>query len=186
VGESLTELTTEAQETVEDLFVRINGQYGKVKIERNIYNVLMLEREKVSNKMNALLSMCKNSKTVVFTRYSAVLGYVLEQLEENGISSMAMKGGMSLKQKQKSVNKFQSDDSVQVFAICLKNFSGSPVLSVAQQIVFMEPIDDQVKKKRAIGTVVRIGSTKKVRVVTLLTENTFDDSVYNDIFHHNV
>ena len=186
VGESLTELTTEAQETVEDLFVRINGPNGKVKIETNIYNVLMLEREKVSNKMNALLSMCQNSKTVVFTRYSAVLGYVLEQLEENGISVMAMKGGMSLKQKQKSVEKFQSDDSVQVFAICLKNFSGSPVLSVARQIVFMEPIDDQVKKKRAIGTVVRIGSTKKVRVVTLLTENTFDDTVYNDIFNHNV
>jgi SNF2 family DNA or RNA helicase len=107
-------------------------------------------------------------------------------LEETGISFMAMKGGMSLKQKQKSVEKFQSDDSVGVFVICLKNFSGSPVLSAAQQIVFMEPISDDPVKKRAIGTVVRIGNAKKVKVVTLLTSDTIDDTVYGDIFSLNV
>ena len=63
-----------------------------------------------------------------------------------------------------------------------ENFSAGLVLTSAQQIVFMEPLQDGQVRKRAIGTVVRIGQVKKVKVVTLRTSNTIDDTVYGDIF----
>jgi hypothetical protein len=178
VGSSLLELTN--GEVVEDLYFRFTERGRNYKIEKNIYDEIILERANVGcNKMDYILQslIYTSDKTVIYTTLSAAyITRVITNAGGYGNSFPSITNSMNRKQKDKNMAAFQNLNMNLRFIIMEINPADTEtILDTADNVVFFEPCTNENDRQIALNRVIRIGGEKPVKVVTLRTKGTIED-----------
>ena len=179
VGSALLELTN--GEVVEDLYTRFEKRGRNYKIEKNIYDEILLERANVGcNKMDYILQkMALSDKTVIYTTSCKEITYIIDVLMRQnvlagyGLSFTSITRFMNRKQKDKNMAAFQDHRSFIVMEV--DPTDTQTVLDTADNIVFFQPCKNENDRQIALNRVIRIGGKKTVNVVTLRTKGTIED-----------
>ena len=126
-----------------------------------------------------LLKECQESgyKVVVFSQYTAMLDLIQNYLRGLGIDIACLRGGMTLKQRKQEIERFQSDDSCQVFCASLLAGGTGIDLTAAQCVIHYDRWWNAAKEDQATSRVHRIGQTRVVEVFKLITIGTLEEKI---------
>lgn len=145
----------------------------KASIEENIHKFgvcLELLRKKI------LL----NEKAIIFSTSVITLKNYKKFLEKNGIQCLILTGEDSNKKRSESVDKFQKDGSqYNVFLISTKAGGTGLTLTSANNVIFHDPWWTHSARNQAISRVHRIGQKHTVFVYDLITQDSFEQSIFN-------
>ena len=115
-------------------------------------------------------------KTIIFCNFNDEMDAFIRHF---GDKCVCLRGGMTDKQKQLSVDKFQEDDNCMVFIGQIKAAGVGITLSAAE-IVIMNSLDwVPGNHEQAEDRAYRIGQNKTVNIYYMLIDDTIDTLVWN-------
>ena len=116
-----------------------------------------------------------NKKVIIFCNFNDEMDYFLRHIGNNAVS---VRGGMTDKQKQMSVDRFQEDDSCMVFVGQIKAAGVGLTLTKAE-IVIMNSLDwVPGNHEQAEDRAYRIGQKETVNIYYMLIDDTIDTLVW--------
>jgi len=117
-----------------------------------------------------------NKKTIIFCNFNDEMDAFIRHF---GDKAVCLRGGMTDKQKQLSVDRFQEDDNCMVFIGQIKAAGVGITLSAAE-IVIMNSLDwVPGNHEQAEDRAYRIGQNKTVNIYYMLIDDTIDTLVWN-------
>ena len=117
---------------------------------------------------------------IIFCNFSDEIDAFLKHF---GSKSVCVRGGMSDKKKQASVDRFQEDDSCKVFVGQIKA-AGVGLTLTAAEVVIMNSLDwVPGNHEQAEDRAYRIGQNKMVNIYYMLMDNTIDNLVWKILNH---
>lgn len=122
-----------------------------------------IKPEMISEKARRLLDLLRKStqKTIVFSNYQATSAYLAQLLTKERISFRTFTGGMSLKEKDESIEAFRSEVSV---LLASETAGEGRNIQFATTIVNYDLPWNPMQIEQRIGRVHRIGQTEEVYV----------------------
>lgn len=114
-------------------------------------------------------------RILVFSSFVSVLQRLAGGLRGRGVDYCYLDGSSNDRQAQ--VDRFQDDASVPVFLISLKAGGVGLNLTGADTVVFMDPWWNPAAEAQAADRAHRIGQTRAVSVIKLITAGTIEDRV---------
>jgi len=149
---------------------------------RNFDKTSPLKKE-LSGKSELLLTLLdtilqKDEKVLIFTQY-VEMGNILAKLiqEELYIEPLYLKGDMSKKQREETVEKFQTDNRYKIFILSLKAGGTGLNLTAASHVIHYDLWFNPAVENQATDRAYRIGQTKKVTVHRFITKNSFEEKI---------
>ncbi|GAA5925522.1 uncharacterized protein JCM15063_005048 [Sporobolomyces koalae] len=146
-----------------------------------------------SAKTTELIQLLKNTppgvKTLVFSQWTSHLDRIEAALTEEGMTTCRFDGSMRQDKREQVIKSFTlpNKDAVagskadkrnpMVMLLSLKAGALGLNLTIASQVVLMDPWWQPAIEQQAIDRVNRIGQTQKVRVFQMVAENTVEDKV---------
>ncbi|KAL5116967.1 DNA-dependent ATPase fun30 [Pleosporales sp. CAS-2024a] len=136
-----------------------------------------------SGKVSALLALLKQYKekgdrALVFSQFTSVMDILSWVFEEHKIDFMRMDGSTPIAERQALMDDFYADESIGVFMISTKSGGAGINLACANKVVIFDssfnPQDDIQAENRAH----RVGQTRPVEVVRLVTQGTVEEQIY--------
>lgn len=135
-----------------------------------------IESPKVELLVEQLTDAAANGhKMLVFVNYLAALERIGEQLDEQGIDYVSMSG--STRDRQRLVERFQSDPACKVFLMTLKTGGTGLNLTAADMVFIFDPWWNKAAENQAIDRTHRIGQTRKVMAYKLITQGTIEEKI---------
>ena len=117
-----------------------------------------------------------NKKVIIFCNFNDEMDYFLRHF---GSKAVSVRGGMTDKQKQMSVDRFQEDDSCMVFVGQIKAAGVGLTLTKAE-IVIMNSLDwVPGNHEQAEDRAYRIGQKETVNIYYMLIDDTIDTLVWH-------
>ena len=150
---------------------------------------------KYGSKLGKLTSIVKrittneNNRIIIFSQFDNMLHLVGKTLASNDVPNTFVTGNVWV--KNAAVNKFKgtakkgkNKNSTHVIMLSLNNAAAGTNLIEATHVIFVEPIDStkeyiKATETQAIGRACRIGQTKAVQIIRILTRNTIEEEIYN-------
>ncbi len=134
----------------------------------------------VSAKTEQLMELVEEAlesghKILVFSQFVEMLKLIRPYFEEREISFAYMDG--KTKDRQKLVDKFNTDPKVKVFLISLKTGGTGLNLTSADTVILVDPWWNPMIENQAIDRTHRIGQTRKVQVFRLITKGTVEEKI---------
>ncbi|WP_367916410.1 SNF2-related protein [Leadbetterella sp. DM7] len=117
----------------------------------------------------------EGSKTLVFSQFVKHLEFVAEALRTEGIPFLYLDG--STKNRMELVDRFQQQDSEQVFLISLKAGGVGLNLTAAENVFILDPWWNPAIEAQAVDRAHRIGQTKTVFSYKFITQNTIEEKI---------
>lgn len=118
----------------------------------------------------------QDKKVIVFTNFTDPLLAIHEKYKKN---SVILNGTMKKEDRQKSVDRFQTDDNIKVFIGNIKAAGVGITLTAAEVVIFNDlsfvPSDMSQAEDRAF----RIGQKKSVSCIYPIYENTIERKIFN-------
>lgn len=136
-----------------------------------------------SGKVIALLNLLKKYKengdrALVFSQFTSVMDILGWVLDDHDINYMRMDGSTPISERQSLMDVFYADTSIQLFMISTKSGGAGINLACANKVVIFDssfnPQDDIQAENRAH----RVGQTREVEVVRLVTRGTVEEQIY--------
>ena len=136
-----------------------------------------------SGKVTALLALLKQYKAngdraLVFSQFTSVMDILSWVFDEHAIDFMRMDGSTPIAERQSLMDAFYGDESIGVFMISTKSGGAGINLACANKVVIFDssfnPQDDIQAENRAH----RVGQTREVEVVRLVTRGTVEEQIY--------
>ena len=134
-----------------------------------------------------------NNRIIIFSQWDRMLNLIGKTLSDNGVANSFIKGNVWA--RNSAINKFKlGKDHIgkdnKVIMLSLSNSASGTNLTEATHILFAEPINansEEIKaiEAQAIGRACRLGQKNKIKVIRILTENTIEENIYNDIYSKN-
>jgi superfamily II DNA or RNA helicase len=115
-------------------------------------------------------------RLLVFSQFLEVLDKAVEALTEAGHVTCRLDGSMSASAREAQVQKFQSGDA-DVFLLSLKAGGVGLNLTAADYVVHMDPWWNPAVEDQASDRAHRIGQSRPVTVIRLVTEGTIEEKV---------
>ncbi|MEA2085051.1 MAG: SNF2-related protein [Thermodesulfobacteriota bacterium] len=130
-----------------------------------------------------LLDECLASsiKVVVFSHYTRMLDIIETYLGEAGIPFCGLRGNMSLKQREKMIRRFNTDDSCKVFSASLLAGGIGVDLTAAQAVIHYDRWWNAAREDQATARVHRMGQKNVVQVFKLVTVGTLEEKIHRMI-----
>ncbi|GEM_PF-1189356 len=133
-----------------------------------------------SGKLDALLPMLEESamegrKTLVFSQFTSFLAIVRRELEQRGLSFEYLDG--QTRDRAERVRRFATDDSCHTFLLSLKAGGVGLNLQCAERVVLLDPWWNPAVEAQAIDRTHRIGQTRSVHAIRLVSAGTVEDRV---------
>mmetsp|Transcript_103076 Transcript_103076/g.177906 ORF Transcript_103076/g.177906 Transcript_103076/m.177906 type:complete len:1211 (+) Transcript_103076:60-3692(+) len=163
--------------------VASSGSAGKAK------STTILQRFKAadfasSTKIEALLEEVmkmkkadNKNKALVFSQFGAMLELVEFRLKRAGLNCVMFRGGMSVQARSDAIAAFNTDPSLSVILISLKAGGEGLNLQAANYVFLLDPWWNPACELQAIQRAHRIGQTKEVRAIRLITSGTIEDKI---------
>ena len=116
------------------------------------------------------------SAALLFTQYARMGDLLQRHLEERGIGSQFLHGGVPLRQREQMVRRFQ-DGEVPVFVLSLRAAGTGLNLTRADHVIHVDRWWNPAVEDQATDRAHRIGQTQRVQVHRLISEGTIEESV---------
>jgi SNF2 family DNA or RNA helicase len=117
----------------------------------------------------------QGSKALVFSQWTGFLDLIQEAVETAGLAYCRLDG--STRQRQSVVDRFQSDDGPPVFLISLKAGGTGLNLTQADYVFHTDPWWNPAVEDQATDRAHRIGQTRPVVSVKLISEGTVEEGI---------
>ena len=119
----------------------------------------------------------ENRKVVVFSEWERMTHLAGEELRKMGIGFVSLHGGVPSRQRGALIEKFKSDPECKVF---LSTDAGGVGLNLqaASAVVNFEPPWNPARLEQRIGRVHRMGQSRPVHVVHMLTAESIEERVW--------
>lgn len=137
------------------------------------------ESVKVEELIRNIKEKTGNHKIVVFSQFITMLSIIRKRLEEINISYEYLDGKTLHKNRQKSVEHFQADDTCRVFLISLKAGGTGLNLTAADYVFLVDPWWNPAVEEQAIDRCYRIGQDKKVFAYRMICKDTIEEKIIN-------
>lgn len=139
----------------------------------------LLESGKVERLFELLKEYRKNGdRALVFSRFKIVIEILGECLAEAGISCRVLHGTTHVADRQVIVDEFNEDKSIDAFLLTTMTGGQGLNLTSANKVIIFDQSDNPQHDVQAENRVHRLGQTKEVDIVRLLTRDTIDELIY--------
>lgn len=131
---------------------------------------------RTSGKMEALDRLLQkllhfNHKTLIFSQFTSVLDILENFLRWKGINAVRLDGQVPHEVRKQRINQFQEDSTIKVFLLSARAGSLGLNLQAADTVILFDMDWNPQNDKQAIARVHRVGQTREVRVVRLVTDS---------------
>lgn len=137
----------------------------------------------LSGKVQLLLELVDSmisagEKVLIFTQFRE-MGTILEKIiaEHLGDKPMFYHGGCTVKERQRMVERFQTNRADKVFILSLKAAGTGLNLTAASHVVHFDLWWNPAVENQATDRAYRIGQKKNVMVHRMITKNTFEEKI---------
>jgi hypothetical protein len=122
----------------------------------------------------------ENRKAVVFSEFERMTRLAGEELHKLGIGFVSLHGGVPSRQRGALMEKFRNDPACKVF---LSTDAGGVGLNLqaASVVVNFEPPWNPARLEQRIGRVHRLGQSRPVHVIHMLTEKSIEERVWETL-----
>jgi superfamily II DNA or RNA helicase/predicted nucleic acid-binding Zn finger protein len=119
-------------------------------------------------------------KVVVFSEFERMTHLAGEELRKLGIGFVSLHGGVPSRQRGALIEKFRNDQACKVF---LSTDAGGVGLNLqaASVVVNFEPPWNPARLEQRIGRVHRLGQSRPVHVIHMLTEKSIEERVWETL-----
>ncbi|VFQ82783.1 unnamed protein product [Cuscuta campestris] len=143
----------------------------QIDIEKN-----WVESAKVTALLNELEQLrTLNSKSIVFSQWTAFLDLLQIALSRNGISFLRLDGTLNQQHREKVIKTFSEERSVLVLLVSLKAGGVGLNLTAASNAFVLDPWWNPAVEEQAVMRVHRIGQTKKVTIKRFIVKGTVEE-----------
>mgnify|MGYP001388959481 CR=1 FL=1 len=156
--------------------------------------------KKYGSKLGKLISIVRtlitndNNRIIIFSQWDRMLNLIGKSLSDNGVANSFIKGNVW--SRNSAISKFKlgkdaSGEDNKVIMLSLSNSASGTNLTEATHIIFVEPINSKFEEVKAIegqaiGRACRLGQKNKVKVIRILTHNTIEEQIYDNIYSKNL
>ncbi|WP_243170778.1 DEAD/DEAH box helicase [Clostridium algidicarnis] len=123
-------------------------------------------------------SLSNGHRVLLFSQFTTILKSIKERLDKSNIKSMYLDGSVPSKKRMGMVNEFNEGDA-QVFLISLKAGGTGLNLTGADLVIHFDPWWNPAVEDQAVDRAHRIGQTKTVEVIKLITKGTIEEKIYD-------
>merc|ERR1719473_2192185 len=99
------------------------------------------------------------------------------RMKQLGIACVVLRGGMSIQARNDALVAFNTDPSLRVILISLKAGGEGLNLQVANHVFLLDPWWNPACEMQAIQRAHRIGQTREVKAVRLITKDTIEEKI---------
>src|SRR5271166_3916148 len=126
------------------------------------------------------LTLEEDRKVVVFSEYERMTHLAGEELAKLGIGFVSLHGGVPSRQRGQLIQTFRTDSECRVF---LSTDAGGVGLNLqaASAVVNFEPPWNPARLEQRIGRVHRLGQSRPVQVIHLLTTGSIEERVWETL-----
>jgi SWI/SNF-related matrix-associated actin-dependent regulator 1 of chromatin subfamily A len=169
--------------SIVDLKNPFGDMFGMISTIRKEMGIAKVPR--VVEHMKYLLDIEETPKIVLFAHHVEVMNMLTEALAKYGV--VAVRGGMSSKAKDNSVQTFQTDKTKRIFLGQMDSagFGIDGLQNVCSHVVFAEPAWVPGTNEQAVDRCHRIGQHANVIAQFLVAEGSFDEKVLATVFEKN-
>ncbi|HEY6352348.1 MAG TPA: DEAD/DEAH box helicase [Candidatus Angelobacter sp.] len=123
------------------------------------------------------LALEEGRKTVVFSEYERMTYLAGEELRKLGLDFVSLHGGVPARKRGALIEKFKNDPKCKVF---LSTDAGGVGLNLqaASAVINFEPPWNPARLEQRIGRVHRLGQSRPVQVVHLLTTGSIEERIW--------
>ena len=134
-----------------------------------------------SSKFDTLLQILdemiqNHHKILLFSQFPSVLKNLIPRLEEHGITYLYLDGSTKSEERMQLVKKFNSDHT-NIFLISLKAGGTGLNLTSADEVIHLDPWWNPQVENQATDRTHRIGQTKTVEVIKLISIGTIEEKI---------
>jgi superfamily II DNA or RNA helicase len=135
-----------------------------------------------SGKIDALFDLVEEGisedrKTLVFSQFTSFLDIVRERLDRACIAYEYLDGGTSGNERAKRVARFSKPDGAKLFLLSLKAGGVGLNLQAADRVILLDPWWNPAVEAQAIDRAHRIGQTRPVHAIRLVSADTVEERV---------
>ncbi len=116
-------------------------------------------------------------KALVFSQFLGMLALIKEKMKELGIDYAYFDGSTSALDREKAIQRFQTDDNCRVFLISLKAGGVGLNLTAADYVYIVDPWWNPAVEQQAIDRTHRIGQTKNIFAYRMICKDTVEDKI---------
>ena len=120
----------------------------------------------------------KGDRALVFSQFTTMMDILEAVLETLRIKFMRLDGSTNMQIRQDMIDQFTNDESITVFMLSTKAGGAGINLACANKVIIFDsgfnPQDDIQAENRAH----RVGQTREVEVVRLVTRNTIEEQIH--------
>ncbi|EPE06791.1 chromodomain-helicase-dna-binding protein 3 [Ophiostoma piceae UAMH 11346] len=136
-----------------------------------------------SGKVQKLLELIEGYKTngdraLVFSRFARVLNILREVMTFMGIRYVSLEGATRVEERQDIINEYTQDPEITVFLLTTGSGGTGINLTAANKVVIFDQSDNPQDDVQAENRAHRLGQTREVEIVKLVTRGTIEELVY--------
>jgi len=118
-----------------------------------------------------------NHKALIFSQFLGMLALIKEKMQELNVDYEYFDGSTTAPDRQKAINRFQSDENCRVFLISLKAGGVGLNLTAADYVYIVDPWWNPAVEQQAIDRTHRIGQTKNIFAYRMICTDTVEDKI---------
>lgn len=122
-------------------------------------------------------ALSNSSKILIFSQFTSMLHLIEDQLKLKEINYSYLDGSTPMEQRQKQVKEFNEGD-VPIFLISLKAGGTGLNLTGANMVIHVDPWWNPAVEQQATDRAYRLGQTKNVQVIKLISKGTIEEKIY--------
>ncbi len=135
-----------------------------------------------SGKLDLLLeilpeAIAKGRRVLLFSAFTSMLKILRRELENSGYTCMYLDGDTPAPRRVEMCEQFNTGDDAQVFLISLKAGGTGLNLTGADMVIHYDPWWNPAAEEQATDRAYRIGQTRKVEVIRLVTHGSIEEQV---------
>lgn len=161
----------------------MNVLRGLTRLRQICNSPALLEKDGLASRESAKIDMLLKQiegkiprhKVLVFSQFVGMLDLIRTELQRRSIRFSYLTG--SSVNREKIVNEFQNDPEISVFLMSLKAGGTGLNLTQADYVYLVDPWWNPAVENQAIDRTHRIGQTKKVIAVRLITPDTLEEKM---------
>ncbi|MBQ4543383.1 MAG: DEAD/DEAH box helicase, partial [Clostridia bacterium] len=123
----------------------------------------------------------EGGKAIVFSNWTSVINPAYERLRIGGFNP-ALYTGENTKVRDEEKNRFQNDENCKVICGTIGAMGTGLTLTAADLVIFLDEPWTRANKDQAEDRAHRIGTTKSVRIVTLVCPGTIDEKINSLVY----
>jgi SNF2 family DNA or RNA helicase len=143
-----------------------------------LLNPDLKENGKVDEIIEIVKQFSSEHKILIFSQWTKFLDLIVEELIKENIQFTQIRGDIQQEVREENITKFNSDHHIRIL---LSSDAGNVGLNlqIADVLIHCDLLWNPMKMQQRNGRIHRIGQKNTVNIITIMTEGTIEEKVYN-------